>query len=139
MSVEAHAQFERSGFQIRGLAALSSVSDAALVNAQNNLNGSASVGSGQYGWYVQATYAISSFEKLRTWTLNPFVRYERLDTQDGVPSGFSENRATDRSVLVAGLDVKPRYNLALKFEFQQHRNEASSAVNQFNVGLGVMF
>jgi len=136
---EAHAQFERSRWQIRGLAALSRVSDAALVNAQNNLSGSSSVGSGQYGWYLQATYAVSSFDKLGTWTLHPFVRYERLDTQDGVPAGFSESGATDRSVLVAGLDVKPRFNLALKLEFQRHRNQARSAANQVNVGLGVMF
>jgi len=134
-----HAQYEHRGLQVRVLGAKSTLDDAVLINRQNGFTGNKSVGDGHYGWYVQAAYDVMTLKPSRQWSVSPFVRYERLDTQDGVPTGFAEDPATDRTVLTAGIGVRPIANVVLKADFQRHRNEARTGVNQFNLAVGYLF
>lgn len=136
---DAHAQYERRGFQLRALFAKGTIGDAALINAQNKLTARQSVGEGQQGWYVQAAYDVMTLRSGSRWSISPFVRYEQIDTQDGVPAGFDEDPATDRTVLTFGVGVKPITNVVLKADFQRHANEGKSGINQLNVGMGYLF
>lgn len=136
---EAHAQYERRGLQLRVLGAKGTLDDAALINKKNALTGNKSVGEGQYGWYVQAAYDVMTLAPRGEWAVVPFVRYEHLDTQHGVPAGFQEDPATDRGALTAGLGVKPLTNVVLKADFQRMRNKARTGTNQFNLALGYLF
>ncbi len=134
-----HAQYERRGLQLRALAAHGNVGDAALINAANALTGARSVGTDQFGWYVQAAYDVATLRASSSWSVTPFVRYESLDTQDGVPVGFADDPATARDVLTAGLGVKPISNVVLKADFQRQRNDGGSGVNQWNLAVGYLF
>jgi len=134
-----HVQYERRGLQLRALAAFGSVGDAALINAANTLTGARSVGTDQFGWYVQAAYDVATLRPSTTWSVTPFVRYECLDTQDGVPAGFQDDPATARNSLTAGLGVKPISNVVLKADFQRYRNDGRSGVNQWNLAVGYLF
>ncbi|MGH7516636.1 MAG: hypothetical protein ACREOC_04080 [Gemmatimonadales bacterium] len=135
---EAHAEYKARGFDLRGLVAQTYVNDAAQVNELNGLIGDASVGERLTGWYVQGGYDV--LRRLRTsQQLLPYVRYEKLNTQDAVPDGFAASPATDRTIVSFGVAWKPLFNIALKADYQVHRNEADTGVNQFNVNLGYLF
>ncbi len=134
-----HVQYERRGLQVRALAASGSVGDAALISAANALTGARSVGTDQFGWYAQAAYDVATLRASSTWSVTPFVRFESLDTQDGVPAGFEDDPATARDVLTAGFGVKPISNVVLKADFQRHRNDGGSGVNQWNLAVGYLF
>lgn len=137
--VDVHAQYEYRGLQLRLLGVRSTVDDGALINRKNGLTGNMSVGEGQVGWYAQAAYDVMTHRPAGQWSVSPFVRYERLDTQDGVPAGFLEDPATNRSVVAAGVGVKPLTNVVLKAEFQRHQNKARTGTNQLNLALGFLF
>ncbi len=136
---DVHGQFESRGLQVRALYTRGSIGDAALVNRANNLTGNKSVGEDQYGWYVQGAFDLMTLGKPSQWSLTPFVRYERLDAQDGVPAGFQDDPSSERSVLTAGVGVKPIPNVVFKADFQQHHNAARTGVNQWNLAVGWLF
>lgn len=134
-----HAQYRYRGLQLRVLAARSLVDDAARINVQNGLTGSASVGEAQYGYYAEAAFDVVTLAGASRLSVTPFVRYERLDTQDGVPDGFFESPATERSVLTLGVGVKPLPNVVFKADFARHRNRARQGISQFNLAMGYLF
>ena len=137
--LEGHLQYEHRGFQLRALAARTRLGDAALINARNGLAGAESVGERQYGWYVQAAYDVMTLAPRGQWSVTPFVRYEKLDTQQRVPPGFARDPANARSLLTAGVGVKPLPNVVLKADFQRGTNAARNGVNQFNLAVGYLF
>jgi len=135
---EAHVQYRARGFDLRGLAALASVGDAARINAAKGLSGSASVGSRLVGWYLQGGYDLLRLRR-SAHQLIPYLRYERLDTQDAVPAGFLPDPANDRRVLAVGAAWKPVSQVAVKADYQIHRNGARTGVNRLLVNLGYLF
>lgn len=136
---EGHAQYEWRGLQLRLLGARTRIDDAALINEQNGLVDAESVGECQHGWYAQAAYDVMTLWPSGRWSVTPFVRYEGLDTQAEVPVGFERDPANDRSVLVAGVDVKPIPGVVIKADFQSERNEARTGTNRFHLAVGYLF
>ncbi|MFO7587755.1 MAG: ABC transporter C-terminal domain-containing protein [Gemmatimonadota bacterium] len=135
---EAHAQYRARGIDLRGLYAVATVDDVESLNAARGLAGSASIGDRLTGWYVQAGYDVLRHAETDVQLL-PYVRYERVNTQDEVPDGFSANPANDLTVVSIGAQVLPIPNLVLKADYQVRSNEADTGVNQFNVALGYLF
>ena len=136
--LEAHAQYRARGLDLRALYAAASVDDVAELNAVRGLSGASSVGEELDGWYVQAGYDVLRLSE-STHELTPYVRYEALDTQAAVPTGFSANPANDRTALVLGAQWKPIMNVVVKADYQIHSNAAETGLNQFNVALGYLF
>ncbi len=134
-----HAQYERRGLQLRALYSSGSIGDVALVNLANGLTGNRSVGENQWGWYVQGAFDLMTLGGSSRWSVSPFLRYEELDTQDGVPEGFLDDPATSRSVLTLGVGAKPLANVVIKADYQRHRNEGRTGVDQWNLALGYLF
>jgi hypothetical protein len=135
---EAHAEYKVAGLELRGLVTGASVDDVAELNAAAGLTGSESIGERLFGWYLQGGYDVLRSRRT-TQQLIPFVRYEQLNTQDEVPTGFSVDPANDRRITTLGLVWKPLPNIALKADYQIHRNEARTGVNQINAALGYQF
>ena len=135
---DAHLDYRTRGLDLRALVAGASLSDAADLNALNELSGAGGVGESMLGWYVQAGYDV-----LRTTGIDdaliPYVRYEMVNTQAEVPTGFEASPATDRSIVSLGLAWKPIPNVIWKADYQMHGNEADTGVNQVNVALGWLF
>jgi hypothetical protein len=136
---DVHAQYENRGAQLRALYAHTSVGDAARVNLSNGLEGDESVGSSQYGFYVEGAYDFMTLWPHGSWVVAPFVRYERLNTQDEVPFGYDRDPANDRTAVTAGVSVKPLAGVVLKADYQWLTNEARTGTNQFNVAVGFLF
>jgi hypothetical protein len=135
---DAHAEYQARGFDLRGLLAVATLDDAAEINELNGFTGSGSVGDRMVGFYVQGGYDVLR-GSAGGHQLLPYLRYERLDTQDRVPDGFLADPANDRSFLTLGAMWRPVPNVSLKTDYQIVRNEAETGVNQLNVNLGYLF
>jgi hypothetical protein len=138
---EADVQFQWRGLEARGLFVYTFLDDADLININNEFEGDESVGEEMYGWYVEAGYNILSLTDFGQYFryLAPFFRYEKYDTQFEVPSGFASNPANDRQLLTLGFSYKPIPNVVIKVDYQFRDDEADSANDQFNLGLGYVF
>jgi hypothetical protein len=136
--LEGHAQFQARGLDLRALYARTTVDDVAALNAARTLTGASSIGEELTGWYVQAGYDVlrPTGSELQ---LTPYVRFESVNTQESVPTGFAANPANERTATVLGAAFKPIPNIVLKADYQIHKNEAETGLNQFNVALGYLF
>ena len=104
---EGHVGYRARGFDFRGLFALSTVGDVSSLNALNGFTGAESIGERLVGWYLQGGYDVLRGARTRVQLL-PYVRYERIDTQDQVPDGFSADPANDQQIVTLGAQVLPR-------------------------------
>lgn len=139
---ETDIQVRYKGFEGRGLLVWTFLDDVALINANNGFVGDESVGKQQFGWYVVGAYnlfSLTGFSSQYLQYLAPFLRYEKLDTQKKVPSGFFRNPVNDRQDLTFGINYKPILNIVLKADWTWNDNEADTGKNQFNLGLGYVF
>lgn len=134
----AHAEYRARGLSLRGLVAVADLDEVAGLNAAKGVTGTASVGERLVGWYLEGGYDV--LRSLQTThALIPYVRFERLNTQDAVPAGFTVNPANDRRILTIGAAWKPITRVALKGDYQVHSNEAETAVDRFALALGYLF
>ncbi len=135
---EGHVDWLFKGLSLRGLAALAFVDDVAELNAFRGLTGNESIGERMHGWYVEGSYDV-----LRSATTNhqlrPVVRFEQVNTQSRVPSGFSADPANDLDVLTFGAVWKPITNLIFKADYQVRSNGARTESDQLNLAVGYVF
>lgn len=137
---EADLEYLYRGLELRGLYAQINLDDADKINLLKSYTGNNSVGERMYGWYLEGAYNILPILKTGTAQyLSPFVRYERYNTQDAVPSGYLANPANDMTTITYGITYKPIPNIALKVDFQEKDNEAGTANDQFNIAIAYNF
>lgn len=135
---EAHAMAEYRGIEVKGLYARSKISDVADLNAIQNRGATASIGEDQFGGYAEIAFDVLSLCGSKPY-LAPFFRYERMDTQQKVPSGFTKNPANSQTIFTYGLTYKPHPNTVLKADFQDIDNQAGTGIDQVNAGIGYLF
>ena len=134
-----HAETQFRGATLRGLFAQSTLDDVAQLNALQTLTGNRSIGEEMRGWYVEAGYDLSTLMSFGERSLTPYVRYERLDTQASVPTGFSRNPANEQTILTYGIQFRPVAQAVIKADYQNVDNEAGSGLDQWNIGIGYIF
>ena len=135
---EGHVEYRPPGLDARALLAVADVDELAEMNRLKGLTGSASAGCRLVGGYAQLGYDL--LNRAATFhQLNPFFRYETLDTQAAVPRGFDSNSANDTTTLTPGLSYKPRPQIVGKTDYQIREDSASAGVNRLNVALGDLF
>lgn len=128
------------GLEFRMLYARGKIGDSAQLNADKGLTGNKSIGSELFGWYMEGAYDISEyFLKDPVAYLAPFIRYERFNTQDSVPSGFSLDPANDKTTVTYGFTYKPEPNVVLKLDYQDRKNKKGTGNDQFNFAAGFLF
>lgn len=133
--VEAHLDWRWRALAVRGLVARARLSDAAALNAALKLAGPASVGSRLAGHYLEVAW---DFLPGRAG-LEPFLRWEQLNTQERVPAGFAANPANDTRILTLGATFRPLPQIVLKLDWQDVHTRARTGVNAVNFGLGYVF
>jgi hypothetical protein len=134
-----HADWKWRGLRLRGLYARTTIGDARAINQANGLEGDASIGRRQWGWYGEAGFDLLSLRSGSRASLTPFLRYERYDTQAEVPSGYERNPENRVRVLTIGAVFQPIEQIAVKVDWQRRRNAARTGVDQWNAGLGYLF
>ena len=136
--VEGHIDWRWKGLELRFLSARASLDDVARLNDALSITGEDSIGEESVGEYVQAGYDFFTWRKGKS-QLTPYLRWERLNTQESVPDGFSANPATDTTIRTLGIEYKPITQLVVKVDYQDTSNEADTGFSQFNVGMGYVF
>ena len=104
------------GFDIRGLFARADLSDVADLNRARTLTGLSSIGEVMQGGYVQFGYnVLSQFQENAAVT--PYYRFEKLNTQEEVPSGFLSDPVRDGTFHTVGVEFRPIYNVVIKTDY----------------------
>lgn len=132
--LEAHLDYRTGPWQFRALYARAKLQDAALFNAwtaptqplANVMNGYY----GEIGCDVLAWLAPNQSAQL-----TPFVRFERIDTQDRVPSNAIRDASQEDEILTVGINYKPIPQVVVKLDFE-HWDED---FDRFNVLFGYVF
>ncbi|HWR21137.1 MAG TPA: hypothetical protein VN444_04665 [Verrucomicrobiae bacterium] len=135
---EFHGQYQYRGLQLRALFAQGHISDADVLSAELKTPISRRI----VGGYAEASYDILPLVFPGTdMSLSPFIRFERLDTQADVPSGFTADKSKDIRVINAGLSFKPIPNVVLKLDYRNldGKGKEGQIADELNVGLGFIF
>jgi hypothetical protein len=135
--LDLHVEYRYRGLELRGLYARAELDDVARLNETLGYQGAQSVGETLVGGYLQAGYDLLAGRG--KGALTPYLRWERLNTQEEVPEGWSANPANDERLLTLGLAYQPIEQLIFKAEFQNISNEANTGVDQFNLSMGYIF
>ncbi len=69
--------------------------------------------------------------------LSPFARYERYDTQAGLPLGLSADPSNRDQVITLGASFRPLSDIVVKADYQTFLDHPAN--NRINLGLGYMF
>lgn len=135
--VSADARYDTGPFMFRGVVANVSIADAEAIDATYGT----AVGSRIAGGYVEGAYnVLATLLPATAQQLNAFVRYERYNTQAGVPAGVTRDDALARRITTFGLSYKPVYNVVFKGDYQLRRNRAGVGQDeQLSLGVGYQF
>jgi len=135
---EFHGQFEYRGLRLRALFAQGHIGDAAVLSRDLGTNGP--ISDRIWGAYGEIAYDILPlFFSGTEMSLSPFFRYERLDTQADVPSGFTPDKSKDIQVINVGLTFKPIPNVVIKMDYRNLNAEVGKIADEFNIGFGFIF
>lgn len=130
-----HGEYRARGFQFRGL--YSRIRhDGDYLLSLGSSDPARELGTRQWGGYLEAGYDLLGGGRQ---SLIPFVRWERMNTQQEVIAGVAPTGAFDQSVFTAGVNYKPIPHVAVKLDTQKIENHARTGQNQFNLALGFYF
>jgi hypothetical protein len=92
------------------------------------------------GGYIEAGYDIMPLIHAGSeQSLEPFFRYEYVDTQNDVPAGFVIDRLYKQRIYVPGIQWKPIPNVVLKLDYRNVDDFAGEASDQVDIGFGLVF
>lgn len=131
---DADLRYRVSGFDFTGLYARTRVGGADRISTAVG----ETIGSEQVGWYVEGAYHLGQLID-SSWDLVPFLRWESFDTQSKVPTGFTEDPATDREVLTTGLAYYPHPDVAIKGDWELWEDGTDDTAARFNLGVAYQF
>lgn len=130
--LEGHAAYETGPWQIRGLVAVAFVDDAGAFNSA----AAQSLAETLLGYYVEGGYDVfAALLPELEQSLIPFVRYEHIDTQWSMPSGFVPDPTEEDDIVTLGLGYKPIDQIVIKADFEIR----DTGDDQFNLLLGYVF
>lgn len=147
---EAHAEFRRGGLSVRALVAASEIDNAGALSRALYTDEddplrpvTKQVPESQLGWYAEAGYDVAPLVwNEASFTLKPWLRYERYDLQHGVAAGtgLAANPALDASILTVGLESKPHTNVVIKLDLVFPSNESTAPVSdEIRLGAGFIY
>jgi hypothetical protein len=128
-------------FDVRGLFANTWVTHAGELNRRRTFQAGVNpnVASVLRGYYFEPAWHL--FPRRSRVDLIAFGRYERYNTQQRMPAGFTPLPQFDRSSWVTGLTFKPHADVAVKFDYVFNRNRSTVVrpVDGVNFGIGWWF
>lgn len=130
-----HADSKFRGISVRGVFAHGQIGDAGAISRRVG----ETIGSSLGGWYVEGGYDMASVLRFHNLSFSPYVRYERLNTQRRVPSGFNADPDNDRRITTLGVSFKPIPQTVIKSDWRRVRTAAGTSDSSFNLGLGYIF
>ncbi len=141
---EFHAEYKRYGMTLRGLFTQAFIGDAAQLNValNNTPTGQKAIASRMMGWYAQGAYDVMPLILDDTrMSLEPYFRYEYVDTQNKMPVGYLTNYKFAQDIYTVGLQFKPIPQIVFKLDYQNIRPESDpdDVADLVNFGVGYVF
>ena len=136
---DVHMDYKVNGFDLRALWAHASVDEVDELNQANGLTGSAGIGEAMGGWFVQAGYDLLRTKTDTEAAFIPYVRYERVNTHQGVEAGYSASASKDLTATSIGFAWKPATQVVFKGDYQIHETGSNSGINQMNFVVGWLY
>jgi len=141
---ELHSEFRMYNAAFRTLFTMAHLDEAAALTAALRASGDIGatevVADEMLGVYAEVAYDVwRLFFPESERSLEPFFRFEYLDTQHDVPSGFAADDSERVRIYTAGLSFKPIPNVVLKADYRNLDPEAGSLADELNLGVGVAF
>ena len=136
---DAHAEYRWHGLQIRALYAQSILGDAGEISEAIDPALNTAIGEKMKGWYFEVGYDVLQIAASTDQSVYPFCRYEALNTQDEVAPGLTPDLQNDLTVKTCGVAWNPIRPIRITFDAQNFENQAHTAVDQVNLGLGWAF
>jgi hypothetical protein len=140
--LDADARLHRGGADLRGVLAWTGVSGAGRVSASfSGPDSGETVGSQMLGWYLEGAYDVLGRGHPRPGgrALCAFARYEVVDTNRRVPSGFIANPAADRRILTSGISYYPVGSVAFKADLEHWTDRSGASLDRVNLGAAFLF
>jgi hypothetical protein len=92
------------------------------------------------GGYVELGYdVLPLFLPDTGMSLEPFFRFEHVDTQQVVASGFIADGRQDFEVYVAGLSFKPIPQVVLKLDYRNFDAREGDIADEVQASIGFVF
>jgi hypothetical protein len=132
---ELHAQYKGYGLSLRGLWSEAFVDEAGAFNRITGQN----LASRMQGWYVEAAYDILPLFLDTRASLEPYFRFEQVDTQDKVPNGFIRDGTQDVDLYTAGLQFKPIPQVVFKADYRHFDQRDGDRANEIQALVGYVF
>ncbi len=141
---ELHSELQRGALFARALWTQADLDDAGpltlALRGTGDLGATEAIAERMIGGYAEISYDLMAFfspgsEK----ELLPFFRFEYLDTQNDMPSGFSRDRTLPRRIYIPGIQYKPIPNVVLKLDYRGVDSFEGSAANELSFGFGLVF
>ncbi len=138
---EGHVQYRRGPFQGRALFAYTDVSNTGALSTALGKAPDAAIANSMLGGYVELAYDVWPllFGADNEHAVEPFVRFEYIDTQRDVAAAFLENRNLAYSVLSTGLSYYPHPNVVLKAEYRNQNARDGERPDEFALGVGFAY
>lgn len=143
--VEADVRTAVKGFTLRAEVALAFIGDTTALN-QRLVSGSeeqvaaAPVSSQLRGGYLEVGYdVLPLIDPATTHRLTPFIRYDYVDTQARVLSGFPRRTDLPRHSLTAGLVYRPVPAIALKADYRRRMPAEGDGFDVWSSAITWMF
>ena len=125
--VEVHGTYESGPWRFRALAAKADIDDVAEFNTATTEN----LGDSLEGWFAELGFNLLESRDTQH-QLTPYIRLENIDTNAGVPSGFTADAAQDDEITTVGIAYQPNENVILKLDYDDW-DEGTDTLN-FLVG-----
>ena len=141
---ELHAQLQTQGWKARALISQARINNAGKLSADLIATGDNGAGEAVANDMLGA-YAELGYDVWKLWapdsevSLEPFYRYEWVDTQRGVPSGFAKDSTQRNTFHTVGFSLKPIPNVVLKADYRNRDNRGGSQSDEVNLGFGLVF
>lgn len=140
---EVHGQIRHAGAQLRGLFTQTILGDSASLSLATGRT----IARTMQGGYVEVAYdVLPHFRGESEMSLEPFYRYERVDSQHEVTANAlasagatSRNGNRDRALHVVGVSFKPHPQVVLKVDYRSVSAEVGGAADEVQAGIGFVF
>lgn len=139
---EVHGEYRWQGLTTRALWTQAHVADAGSLSSLLSASGADDpvVARRMIGGYGELAYdVIPLFFPGSEMSLEPFFRFEYVDTQNDVPSGFTSDRSFKQRLYIPGIQFKPIPNVVLKLDYRKIDDFEDGDEDEVSVGFGLIF
>lgn len=133
---DAHTRWTPGDFDLSAVYAKGTISDTKGLN-ETFIGNPNLIPEEFWGWYTQAAYKIALPS---TYSISPFVRYERFNTGSSYASlaaGLTPDSRPTETVYTYGFNFNLNPNVVFKADYQSFKEDSDR--NRFDLGMGLAF